>query len=68
MWLILLVYSVFALALVFFSFNAGVDHGRSNLEPTVFLRRRSIVRKSTTTPLFVAILFLSGFFAMVYAQ
>ena len=68
MMLSLLVYSVFALALVFFSFNAGVDHGRSNLGHTVFLRRRSMVRKATTTPLFVTILFLCGFVAMTYAQ
>lgn len=64
----LLVYSVFSLALVFFSFNSGVDHGRSNLEPTVFLRRRSMVRKATTTPLFVTILFLCGFVAMTYVK
>lgn len=67
MWLSLLVYSLFALALVFFSFVAGVDHGRINIEPAVFLRRRSKVRMVTTTPLFVAILFLCGFIAMVYA-
>lgn len=68
MWLSLAVYFVFALLLVFFAFNAGVDHGRINIEPAVFLRRRSRVRRVTTSPVFVVITFLCGFVAMVYAR
>lgn len=68
MWLSLLVYSIFSLALVFFSFNAGVDYGRITLEPSIFLRRRSRVRRVTTSPVFVVIMFLCGFVATVYAR